>query len=97
MAKYVVLLNWTDQGVRSAKDTVKRFEQARDAFQKKSVSFDSVYWTLGRYDIVAVLDAPDDETIAAVLLQLGGAGNVNTETLRAFSADEMGGILRQLS
>jgi len=96
MAKYVVLVTWTDQGVRTAKDTVKRFEQAREAFQKKSVSFDSIYWTLGRHDIVAILDAPDDETVAAVLLQLGGAGNVNTETLRAFSGDEMGSILQQL-
>ena len=59
MAKYVVLVNFTDQGVRTAKDTVKRFEQARDAFQKKRVSFDNVYWTLGRHDIVAILDAPD--------------------------------------
>jgi uncharacterized protein with GYD domain len=97
MAKYVVLVNFTDQGVRTAKDTVKRFEQARDAFQKKNVSFDNVYWTLGRHDIVAILDAPDDETIAAALLQLGAAGNVNTETLRAFTAEEMGGILQQLS
>jgi len=97
MAKYVVLVNFTDQGVRTAKDTVKRFEQARDAFQKKSVRFDNIYWTLGHHDIVAILDAPDDETIAAALLQLGAAGNVNTETLRAFSVEEMGGILQQLS
>jgi uncharacterized protein with GYD domain len=97
MAKYVVLVNFTDQGVRTAQDTVKRFDQAREAFQKKSVSFDSVYWTLGRYDIVATLDAPDDETVAAVLLQLGGAGNVSTETLRAFTVEEMSGILQQLS
>jgi len=97
MAKYVVLVNFTDQGVRTAKDTVKRFEQTRDAFQQKRVSFDNVYWTLGRHDIVAILDAPDDETIAAALLQLGAAGNVNTETLRAFSVEEMGGILQQLS
>ena len=96
MAKYIVLGNWTDQGVRTAKDTVKRFEQARDAFGQMGVSFDSVYWTLGRHDIVAVLDAPDDATIAAALLQLGGAGNVSTETLRAFPADEMSGILQRL-
>lgn len=97
MAKYVVLVNFTDQGVRTAKDTVKRFEQTREAFQKKNVSFDNVYWTLGRYDIVAILDAPDDETISAALLQFGAAGNVSTETLRAFTVEEMGGILQQLS
>jgi len=96
MAKYVVLVDWTDQGVRTAKDTVKRFEQARDAFRAMGVSFDTVLWTLGRHDIVAVLDAPDDATVAAALLGLAGAGNVSTETLRAFSAEEMGGILQKL-
>jgi uncharacterized protein with GYD domain len=97
MAKYVVLVDWTDQGVRTAKDTVKRFQQARDAFQQMGVSFDTVLWTLGSHDIVTVLDAPDDETVAAALMQLAGAGNVSTETLRGFTAEEMGGILGKLS
>jgi len=96
MAKYVALLNWTEQGVRNAKDTVKRFEQARDAFQQMGVSFDTTLWTIGRYDIVAVLDAPDDETVAAAMVQLAGAGNLSTETLRGFTADEVGGILQKL-
>ena len=96
MAKYVVLLNWTEQGVRNAKDTVKRFEQARDAFQQMGISFDTIVWTIGRYDIVAVLDAPDDETVAAAMVQLAGAGNLSTETLRGFTADEVGGILQKL-
>jgi len=96
MAKYVVLVDWTDQGVRSAKDTVTRLEQAREVFGKKGISFESVYWTLGRHDMVAVLDAPDDATVAAALMQLGSAGNVSTETLRAFSAEEMSGILQHL-
>ena len=96
MAKYVVLFNWTEQGVRTAKDTVKRFEQARDALQQMGMSFDTIVWTIGRYDIVAVVDAPDDETVAAAMVQLAGAGNVRTETLRGFTADEVGGILQKL-
>jgi uncharacterized protein with GYD domain len=96
MAKYVVLLNWTEQGVRTAKDTVKRFEQARDAFQQMGISFDTIVWTIGRYDIVAVLDAPDDETVAAAMVQLASAGNLSTETLRGFTADEVGGIFQKL-
>ena len=93
MAKYVVLLNWTDQGVRTAKDTLTRFEQTRDAFQKLGVSFDTILWTLGRHDIVGILDAPDDETVTAALFQVASAGNVSTETLRGFTAEEMRGIL----
>ena len=93
MAKYVVLLDWTDQGVRTAKDTVNRFEQARDAFQKLGVNFDTILWTLGRHDIVGILDAPDDETVTAALLRVASAGNVSTETLRGFTAEEMRAIL----
>jgi uncharacterized protein with GYD domain len=97
MAKYIVLGNWTDQGMRNAKDTVRRYEQVRDDMRQMGVGFDSVYWTMGRHDIVAVLDAPDDATVTTALLNLGSAGNVSTETLRAFSADEMGEILKNLA
>ena len=95
MAKYVVLVNFTDQGVRTAKDTVKRFEQTRDTFQKMRVSFDSVYWTLGRHDIVAILEAPDDESITAMMLELTAEGNLRTTTLRAFHHDQMQAIIRR--
>ena len=96
MAKYVVLLNWTEQGRRSAKDTVTRFEQAREAFQPMGLSFDAIVWTMGRYDIVAVVDAPDDETVALAMAQLGSAGNVSTETLRGFTADEVQSLLQKV-
>jgi len=96
MAKYVVLLNWTDQGVRNAKDTVRRFEQARDAFQQMGISFDTILWTLGSHDMVAILDAPDAETVAAALVKLAGAGNVSTETLRGFTPEEMRGVLENI-
>jgi uncharacterized protein with GYD domain len=97
MAKYIVLGNWTDQGIKNAKDTVRRYEQVRDDMRKMGVGFDAVYWTMGRHDIVAVLDAPDDATVTTALLRLGSAGNVSTETLRAFSADEMSDILKNLT
>src|SRR4051812_36496161 len=96
MAKYVVLLNWTEQGRRTAKDTVTRFDQARDAFQQIGISFDTTVWTMGRYDMVAIVDAPDDETVAMAMAQLGSAGNVSTETLRGFTADEVRGLIQQL-
>jgi uncharacterized protein with GYD domain len=96
MARYVVLFDWTDQGVRDAKDTVQRVGQARGAFQEKGITIEQVYWTMGHHDLVAVLTAPDDATLSAALLRLAGAGNVRSKTLRAFDETEMGGILVQL-
>ena len=89
MAKYVVLLNWTDQGARNAQDTATRFEQARDAMQQQGVTFDTILWTLGRVDMVAILDAPDARTVATALAQLAREGNVRTETLVGFTSDEI--------
>lgn len=96
MARYVVLLNWTDQGVRNATDTVDRAAQARAAWEPRGVTIESLYWTLGEYDLVAVINAPDDATVAAILLQLAGAGNIRSKTLRAFDEREMQSILGQL-
>jgi uncharacterized protein with GYD domain len=94
MAKFVVLLNWTDQGVRAAQDTVTRFEQARDAMQGMGITFDTILWTMGRYDMVAILDAPDAKTVATALAQLAQQGNVRTETLVGFTPDEVRGMLQ---
>lgn len=96
MARYVVLIDWTDQGVRNAKDTIQRVAQARSAWEPRGVTIESIYWTLGNHDLVAVVNAPDDVTMAATLLQLAGAGNVRTQTLRAFDETEMQSLLGQL-
>ena len=96
MARYVVLADWTDQGVRSARDTVQRLGQVRAAWEPRGVRIETIYWTLGAHDVVAVVDAPDDAALAATLLQMAGAGNVRTKTLRAFDEGEMQAILGQL-
>ena len=96
MAKYVVLLTWTEQGVKTAKDTVKRSRDAAKVFEQMGGKLEQVYWTTGGYDLVAIASAPDDETLAAVLLSLAKAGNLRTHTLRAFTADEMTGILAKM-
>lgn len=96
MANYVVLMNWTDQGVKSAKDTVKRSQEAAKLIEGMGGSLKDIYWTTGGYDIVAVASAPDDETLAALLLTLAGAGNLRTHTLRAFTADEVTGIIAKM-
>jgi uncharacterized protein with GYD domain len=93
MATYVVLINWTEQGVRNFKDSVDRYEAAQNQFEGMGVRFTDTYWTLGGHDIVGILDAPDDETLAAALLTLASQGNVRTSSLRAFSADEMKSVI----
>jgi uncharacterized protein with GYD domain len=89
------LINWTDQGVKGFKDTVDRYENARAAGSETGVTWRDAHWTLGPYDIVATLDAPDDETLMAALLNVAGLGNIRTTTLRALSADEMRGVIEK--
>ena len=93
MSTYVVLIDWTQQGVENFKDTVDRYEAARSQFEEIGVRFKDIYWTLGSHDIVSIVDAPDSETLAAALLTLGSQGNLRTTTLRALSAEEMRGVI----
>jgi len=96
MAMYVVLVNFTDQGVRNLKDTTKRADAAREMAKKFGVTFKDLYWTLGSYDEVVILEAPDDASMASFLASLGALGNIRTQTLRAFSQGDMNGILAKL-
>ncbi len=95
MPRYIALIDWTEQGVQNFRETVDRYEDAQARFEQLGVQFTDVYWTLGQHDIVAVAEAPDDETIAAALLALGSQGNVRTRTMRAFSREEMRGVIER--
>jgi uncharacterized protein with GYD domain len=88
MPTYVVLMNWTEQGIKNFKDSTKRASAAEEAMRERGITIKDIYWTVGAYDIVSVFEAPDDETFAAALLTLGAAGNVRTTTMRAFSRAE---------
>jgi uncharacterized protein with GYD domain len=96
MATYIVLSRFTEQGMRSIKDTAKRAELVREAARKMGIDMKSIYWTIGKYDLVATFEAPDDESITALCLTIGMQGNVTTQTLRAFSSNDMTGILAKL-
>lgn len=96
MPTYVSLFKWTDQGVRNAKDTVKRAREFRADLERRGGKLLSIYWTQGQYDLAVTMEAPDEQTAMAELLALGGLGNVRTETLRAFDESEMETILRKL-
>jgi uncharacterized protein with GYD domain len=96
MPKYVILVNWTEQGVKNVKDTVNRYQAARQLVESKGGKFDTILWTAGPYDMVAVTDVPDEETATAINLQLGAAGNLRTITMRGFTENEMTGIIAEM-
>jgi uncharacterized protein with GYD domain len=96
MATYITLLKWTQQGASKMKDSPKRLDAGRKAFKKLGAEIKDVYLTMGQYDLVCVIDAPSDEVAAKVLLQLGSQGNVQTETLKAFSEAEYRKIIGSL-
>ncbi len=88
MATYIVLGNLTDQGVRSIKEQPQRIRQLTQRFDQSGVKIVGAYLTLGTYDNVFVIEAPDDETVARAMLAVGAQGNARTTTLRAFTLDE---------
>ena len=96
MPTYVSLIKWTEQGIRNAKESTNRAEQARQAAERLGGRMPTILWTQGAYDIVTISEFPDDETATAFLLGVGAQGNIRTETLRAFTADEMRRILQKV-
>ena len=96
MATYIVLSSFTDQGIRNVKESTKRADGVRELAKKLGVTAKDFYWTLGTYDVVAIFDAPDEASMTALGLAIGAAGNVRTQTMRAFSKEEMNGIVRKM-
>jgi len=92
MASFISLISYTDQGIRNIKESPKRADAFKAMAKKLGVTVKEIYWTLGHYDLVVVLEG-DDEAVTSALLKVGSLGNVRSETLRAFSAAEMGRIL----
>ena len=97
MATYIVRGNFTDQGIRAVKDTTKRAEAFKAMAKKAGATVKELYWTLGQFDLMTVVEAPDDATLTALLLSAGALGNLRTQSLRAFSADEMGKIVGKMA
>ena len=95
MATYIVLGNFTDQGIRSVKDTVKRAEAFKGMAQKAGVKVKELYWTLGQYDIASIIEAPDEEAATALGLSAGSLGNLRTQTLEPLAARKWGVFLER--
>lgn len=96
MVTYITLAKFTDQGIRTIKDTTKRADMAKEMAGKFGVKMTNIFWTNGEYDLVTICDAADDESMAAFGLTLSSAGNVRLESLKAFNREEMGRILSKI-
>jgi uncharacterized protein with GYD domain len=95
MTTYVSLINWTDQGIKNYRDSTQRAADFTKLIESAGGHVRELLWTVGEYDIVCVVDVPDEETGVAALLQVGSAGSVRSKTMRAFNAEEMSGIIRR--
>ena len=96
MATYIALVSFTEQGIRNIKQTTERAKALSAAAAKLGVKVKDIYWTLGAYDAVFVAEAPNDEAITALAMSVGSLGNIRTQTMRAYSAEEMNKILVKL-
>lgn len=96
MATFVTLCNFTDQGIRNVKDSTDRLGTFKALAEKLGISIKSVHYTVGAYDIVTVVEGPD-EAVTTALLKMGSLGNIRTQTMRAFSPEEMKSITSKLA
>jgi uncharacterized protein with GYD domain len=96
MATFIVLGSFTDQGIRNIKDSPKRAEAVKAMAQKAGCKMREIFWTLGHYDVITIVEAPDAATATSFGLAVGALGNVRTETMTAFSAEEFGKILGKM-
>lgn len=96
MVTYIALVKFTDQGVRSVKETTKRADAVKEMGKKFGVNMKDIFWTLGEYDLVTISEAADEASIAAFGLAIGASGNVRLQSLRAFTKEEMNTILAKM-
>jgi uncharacterized protein with GYD domain len=93
MPTYVVLANWTDQGIAGFDRSDERvFSHDAEIREQAGVEMKEIYWTQGPYDLICVMEAPDDESMAAAMLGVAAESNTRTTTLRAFTREEFEGI-----
>jgi len=97
MARYIMLTNWTDQGIRSVKESPKRLDAGRALAKSVGAEIKDFYMTMGDHDMVLIVEAPDDGIIAKFILRLAGAGNIRTKTLKAFTETEYRSIVGSLA
>ena len=93
MATYVTLINFTEQGVKSVKDTANRASHYKELATKLGCKIKDIWWTHGQYDVVSIIEAPDDAAATALAMSVGKLGYIRTQTLRAYAAAELAPIM----
>ena len=96
MATFIALVNFTDQGIKNVKESPKRAKAFQDLAKKFGGTVKEIYWTQGQYDLITIVEAPDEQTMSALILSVACLGNVRGQTLRAFNAAEFGAILKKM-
>jgi uncharacterized protein with GYD domain len=96
LASYIILWNWTDQGIRNAKDSPQRYETFKKDLEKAGGKLVGGYYTMGKYDGVIIFEAPNDEVVMKITLATASLGNVRTKTLKAFPHEEGSKIMESL-
>lgn len=97
LSHYILLINWTEQGISKIKESSNRYNSFKASLEKAGGKLVGGYYTFREYDVVIIIEAPNDEAVMTLMLKVGSAGNVRTKTLRAFVADEGTKIIRDLS
>jgi uncharacterized protein with GYD domain len=96
MPTYINLVNWTDQGIRNIKEAPQRIDAFKKAVAAAGGKLNGFYVTMGKYDLVTIIDAPSDEALANITLNTGSKGSVRTETMKAFTEEQFRNILTKI-
>ncbi len=96
MPTYITLFNYTQKGIENIKDSPARLDKAKEAMKAAGGEFKAFYLTMGRYDMVVISEAPNDEAYAATMLAIGASGAVRSETLKAFTEEEYRNIIASI-
>jgi len=97
MPLYIAMINWTDQGVKGLKDSPGRAAAFKQLASEMGCTVHGLFFTMGRYDSAARIEAPDDEIVSALMLKLGQLGNVRSETMRAFTEEEFAAVVQKVT
>ncbi|HZA06845.1 MAG TPA: GYD domain-containing protein [Nitrososphaeraceae archaeon] len=96
MPQYILLINWTQQGISKIKESSDRYNSFKASVEKAGGKVIGGYYTFGEYDVIIIIEAPNDEVVMSMILKVGSAGNVRTKTLKAFTAEEGMNIIKNL-
>jgi uncharacterized protein with GYD domain len=96
LSQYILLINWTQQGISKIKESSERYNSFKASVEKEGGKVIGGYYTFGEYDVIIIIEAPNDEVVMSLMLKVGSAGNVRTKTLKAFTAEEGMNLIKNL-